>query len=87
MENRILPVPADLPPSSLIEASNYLNARVRGRTLAQVREEIEISRSAAQSELDVLTARLVTQVWRDGRVRRRERKISSCVARPICSKI
>ncbi len=44
VENRILPVPADLPPSSLIEASNYLNARVRGRTLAQVRDEIEISR-------------------------------------------
>ena len=59
VENRILPVPADLPPSSLVEASNYLNARLRGRTLAQVRDDIEISRSAAQSELDVLTARLV----------------------------
>lgn len=59
VENRILPVPADLPPSSLIEASNYLNARLRGRTLAQVRDDIESSRTAAQSELDVLTARLV----------------------------
>ena len=60
VENRILPVPADLPPSSLIEASNYLNSRLRGRTLAQVRDEIEISRVAAQNELDVLTARLVS---------------------------
>jgi heat-inducible transcriptional repressor len=59
VENRILPVPADLPPSSLIEASNYLNARLRGRTLAQVRDDIETSRTAAQSELDALTARLV----------------------------
>ncbi|MCI4679427.1 heat-inducible transcriptional repressor HrcA [Rhodoblastus acidophilus] len=59
VENRILPVPADLPASALVEASNYLNSRVRGRTLSQVRDEIEISRVAAQAELDVLTARLV----------------------------
>jgi heat-inducible transcriptional repressor len=60
VENRILPVPADLPPSALVEASNYLNARVRGRTLVQVRGEIENSRAAAQAELDDLTARLVS---------------------------
>jgi heat-inducible transcriptional repressor len=60
VENRILPVPADLPPSALIEASNYLNARVRGRTLTEVRGEIENSRAAAQAELDDLTARLVS---------------------------
>ncbi len=60
VENRILPVPSDLPPSSLIEASNYLNARLRGRTLGQLRAEIEASRGAAQAELDVLTARLVS---------------------------
>ncbi len=59
VENRILPVPADLPPSSLIEAGNYLNARIRGRTLTQVRDEIQMSSAAAQAELDVLTARLV----------------------------
>ncbi len=59
VENRILPVAADLPASALIEAGNYLNARIRGRTLSQVRDEIEISRLAAQAELDVLTARLV----------------------------
>jgi heat-inducible transcriptional repressor len=60
VENRILPVPADLPASALIEAGNYLNARLRGRTLAQVRDDIELSRAAAQSELDALTARLVS---------------------------
>lgn len=60
VENRILPVPSDLPPSSLIEAGNYLNARIRGRTLMQVRGEIELSRTAAQEELDSLTARLVS---------------------------
>ncbi|WP_264597142.1 heat-inducible transcriptional repressor HrcA [Rhodoblastus acidophilus] len=60
VENRILPVPADLPQSALVEAGNYLNARVKGRTLAQVRGEIESSRAAAQSELDALTAKLVS---------------------------
>ncbi|WP_298351814.1 heat-inducible transcriptional repressor HrcA [Rhodoblastus sp.] len=59
VENRVLPVAADLPASALIEAGNYLNARLRGRTLSQLRDEIEISRLAAQAELDVLTARLV----------------------------
>lgn len=59
VENRVLPVPADLPPFALVEAGNYLNARLRGRTLSQVRDEIENSRAAAQAELDVLTARLV----------------------------
>jgi heat-inducible transcriptional repressor len=59
VENRVLPVPRDLPASALIEAANYLNARIRGRTLAEARMEIEASRRAAQSELDELTARLV----------------------------
>lgn len=59
VENRVLPVPADLPASALIEAGNYLNARLRGRTLSQLRDEIEISRLSAQAELDTLTARLV----------------------------
>jgi heat-inducible transcriptional repressor len=59
VENRVLPVPRDLPASALIEAANYLNARIRGRTLAEARSEIEASRRAAQAELDELTARLV----------------------------
>lgn len=59
VENRILPVAAGLPTSALIEASNYLNARIRGRTLTQVRADIEFSRQAAETELGELTARLV----------------------------
>ena len=31
VENRILDVPAGLPTSALIEAANFLNARIRGR--------------------------------------------------------
>jgi heat-inducible transcriptional repressor len=59
VENRILTIPRDLPPFALVEAANYLNARVRGRTLADVRQDIEGSRKAAEQELGQLTARLV----------------------------
>jgi heat-inducible transcriptional repressor len=59
VENRIVATPRDLPASALQEAANYLNARIRGRTLTEVRAEIEASRHAAQAELDELTARLV----------------------------
>jgi heat-inducible transcriptional repressor len=59
VENRVIPVSRDLPASALVEAANYLNARIRGRTLSEARSEIEASRRAAQSELNELTARLV----------------------------
>ena len=45
--------------STLAEASNYLNAHVRGRTLAEARAEIERAREAARGELDALASRLV----------------------------
>jgi heat-inducible transcriptional repressor len=59
VENRVVEIPPGLPMSALAEASNYLNARLRGRTLADLRVEIEAAREAATRELDALTARLV----------------------------
>jgi heat-inducible transcriptional repressor len=59
VENRVLPIPAGLPPSALCEASNYLNARIQGRTLHDLKREIELSHAAAEAELGELTARLV----------------------------
>ena len=59
VENRVLQIPAGLPPSALSEAGNYLNARIRGRTLQEVKIEIEASRKLAEGELGELTARLV----------------------------
>jgi heat-inducible transcriptional repressor len=59
VENRILQIPAGLPPSALCEASNYLNARIRNRTLQEVKNEVEASRKLAEAELGELTARLV----------------------------
>ena len=61
VENRVLPIAAGLPASALTEASNYLNARIRGRTLAAARADIETARGAAEAELDALTAKLVDQ--------------------------
>jgi heat-inducible transcriptional repressor len=59
VENRLLDLPAGLPVSALTEAANFLNARIRGRTLGEVRTEVEARRADMQRELDALTARLV----------------------------
>ena len=59
VENRILPLPIGLPASSLTEASNFLNARMRGKTLAETKAELEQARAQAQAELDQLTQKVV----------------------------
>jgi heat-inducible transcriptional repressor len=59
VENRIINVPAGLPASSLTEASNFLNAHVRGRTLAEAKSELELALTAGQAELDQLTQKIV----------------------------
>ena len=59
VENRVVNIARGLPASALVEASNFLNARIKGRTLAEVRADIEMARGLAQAELDELTARLV----------------------------
>ncbi len=59
VENRIITIERNLPASTLVEAANYLNARIRGRTLAEARADFEQARASIQAELDELTARLV----------------------------
>jgi len=59
IENRVLNIPVGLPTSALIEATNFLNARIRGRTLAEVRTEIERRLKEGQAELDQLTQKIV----------------------------
>lgn len=59
VENRILNVPAGLPTSALTEASNFLNARIRGRTLGEARGELERALDANRAELDQLTQKIV----------------------------
>lgn len=60
IENRAVDLPPGLPPSALVEASNYLSERIRGKTITDLKNEIEQSRQAAERELDSLTAGLVS---------------------------
>ena len=59
VENRVLTLPPGVPPSALTEASNFLNARIRGRTLAEAKTEIERRLKEGQAELDELTQKIV----------------------------
>jgi heat-inducible transcriptional repressor len=60
VENRVLPLPPGVPPSALTEASNFLNARIRGRTLAEARLELETALAQDRAELDQLTQKVVS---------------------------
>ncbi|ODS01960.1 heat-inducible transcriptional repressor HrcA [Methyloceanibacter superfactus] len=60
VENRIVSVPEGLPLSSLTEATNYINARIGGLTLAEARTRIEAEIEARRAQLDELTASVVT---------------------------
>ena len=59
VENRVLNIPPGLPTSALVEASNFLNARIRGKTLAEVRGEVENAVRESQAELDQLTQKVI----------------------------
>ncbi|WP_150287477.1 heat-inducible transcriptional repressor HrcA [Rhabdaerophilum calidifontis] len=59
VENRLVALPPGLPASALIEASNYLNHRLKGRTIGEVRAEIAANRAAMEAEISALTSRLV----------------------------
>jgi heat-inducible transcriptional repressor len=59
VENRILNVPAGLPTSALTEASNFLNAHARGRTLAEAKAELERAIEPGKAALDRLVQRVV----------------------------
>jgi heat-inducible transcriptional repressor len=59
VENRILNLPPGLPPSALAEATNYLNAHIRGLTIGEARGNIERQLQSARAELDELTKRVI----------------------------
>jgi heat-inducible transcriptional repressor len=59
VENRLLDIPGDVTASSLIEATNFLNARIRGKTLSEAKAELEKALGAARAELDELTQKVV----------------------------
>ena len=61
VENRVLDLPPGLSASTLIEASNYLNAHIAGRTLSEAKLAIEARFREARHELDILAKSLVDQ--------------------------
>ena len=61
IENRLMRRPAGLTPSALQEASNFLNAVMRGRTLVETKAEMGVELQRARRELDEVAARLVEE--------------------------
>jgi heat-inducible transcriptional repressor len=59
VENRVIEVPLGLPPSSLVQAGNFLNARLSGRTIEEVKAAVAQEVDAQRTQLDALTTRLV----------------------------
>jgi len=69
VENRVLDVPLGMPASSLVEASNYLTARMVGKTLVEARKDALEDIATHKAELDELSARVVSDglaTWSDG---------------------
>ena len=70
VENRVVNLPEGLPPSALVEAGNYLNARIRGLTLHEAKERINQelqgqARSARRVDPGLIEAGLAE--WSGGR--------------------
>ena len=59
VENRLITMPLGLPPSALVEASNYLSAKLIGRTLQEAHAEIHQDLESHQARLDDLTTKVV----------------------------
>lgn len=61
VENRLLSLPPGLPASALVEAGNYLNARMKGRTLSEAREAVTLEIRSRRAALDEATSQLVEE--------------------------
>lgn len=59
VENRVINVPTGMPPSTLTQASNYLNARLAGKTFDEARNLIRLEMDQHRAELDELTAQVI----------------------------
>ncbi len=59
VENRLIDLPVGFTPSTLVEAANYLNARLSGHTLTDAHQSITKDLDTHSSQLDDLAARVV----------------------------
>ena len=66
VENRIVLLPPGTTASSLIEAANYINAKIAGQTITEAGEILKLLYDQTRNELDSLTRKLVNAgvaVW------------------------
>lgn len=61
VENRVLNLPDGMSPAALVQAANYINARIGGLTLADARRRIEVELKQKRAELDALAEGVVRQ--------------------------
>lgn len=59
VENRVIEIPPGVPPSTLVQAGNYLNARLAGRPLVELRRLVAEEMSANRTQLDALATQVV----------------------------
>ncbi|MBI3452784.1 MAG: heat-inducible transcriptional repressor HrcA [Rhodospirillales bacterium] len=59
VENRVIELPMGLGSSALVQAGNYVNARLKGRTLGEARAEILDELERSRAEFDELTKKVV----------------------------
>ncbi|WP_310540095.1 heat-inducible transcriptional repressor HrcA [Phenylobacterium sp.] len=74
VENRLMALTAGVTPSALQEASNFLNTRLRGKTLAEAGREMRTELDTARQQLNETAARLVEDglaAWGGGEVAER----------------
>ncbi len=59
VENRLVELPIGILPSTLVQAGNYMNARMQNRTLAESTDQVRMELQNHQADLDDLAAGLV----------------------------
>ncbi|WP_282153637.1 heat-inducible transcriptional repressor HrcA [Ruegeria atlantica] len=59
VENRLFTPPPGQTPSSMREAANFLNSLIEGRTLSEVRRQMQTQIAARRQEIDVLAREMV----------------------------
>lgn len=66
IENRVIDIPPGITSAALIQAANYINAKLIGRSFEEAQEQIQKEIKIHQAELDSLTQGIVEQglaVW------------------------
>ena len=61
VENRLMPLAPGITPSALSEASNFLSAHLKGRTLGEAKDELQAELLKAKAQLNETAARLVQE--------------------------